>query len=204
MEKTLVAYFSASGVTQKLATNLCNVLNADLLEIEAEQKNNFTDFYVLRLQNSKMLEKFAQTFMDNYLPYADAPYPEISDAYNKWHPEVYVDSATEEYSIARDLNEYLGYTTYIHKSQLIFFRKIYEEYLTKLEGIAIALLCRAYEIQFGSIPENIATLENWAEESFPVDRFTNKPYEINKDPYNRLSSVGPDLKPNTRNDIKFW
>ncbi len=173
-------------------------------EIETEQKNNFTDFYVLRLQNSKLLEKLAQTFMDNYLPYADAPYPEISDAYNKWHPEVHVDSATEEYSIARDLNEYLGYTTYIHKSQLIFFRKIYEEYLTKLEGIAIALLCRAYEIQFGSIPENIATLESWAEESFPVDRFTNKPYEINKDTYNRLSSVGPDLKPNTRNDIKFW
>ena len=82
--------------------------------------------------------------------------------------------------------------------------KIYEEYLTKLEGIAIALLCRAYEIQNGSLPENITILEDWAEESFPVDRFTNKPYELNKDTDKRLFSVGPDLTPNTKNDIRFW
>ena len=36
MKKTLVAYFSASGVTQKLAINLASVINADLFEIEPE------------------------------------------------------------------------------------------------------------------------------------------------------------------------
>lgn len=173
-------------------------------EIEVEYKRNSMNSYAMRLQNSKLLEKFIKNFMDDYLPFADAPYPEIYDTYIKWHPEVYVDKATEEYSMVRDLNKYFGFQDYRPKSQLISFRKIYEEYLTKLEGIAIALLCRAYEIQNGSLPENITILEDWAEESFPVDRFTNKPYELNKDTDKRLFSVGPDLTPNTKNDIRFW
>ncbi|MCR4789429.1 MAG: NAD(P)H-dependent oxidoreductase [Lachnospiraceae bacterium] len=37
MAKALVAYFSASGVTKKLAGNLANAINADLFEIEPEQ-----------------------------------------------------------------------------------------------------------------------------------------------------------------------
>jgi len=37
MSKTLVAYFSASGVTKKLAENLAKVAGADLFEIVPEQ-----------------------------------------------------------------------------------------------------------------------------------------------------------------------
>lgn len=36
MSKTLVAYFSASGVTQKVAERLAKEIQADLLKIEAE------------------------------------------------------------------------------------------------------------------------------------------------------------------------
>lgn len=36
--KTLVTYFSASGVTKKVATTLANAINADLIEIEPVQK----------------------------------------------------------------------------------------------------------------------------------------------------------------------
>lgn len=37
MKKTLVAYFSASGVTAKLAKNLANAIGADLFEIKPEK-----------------------------------------------------------------------------------------------------------------------------------------------------------------------
>ena len=37
MSKTLVAYFSASGVTEKVATKLADVVGADLFEIKPEQ-----------------------------------------------------------------------------------------------------------------------------------------------------------------------
>ena len=36
MGKTLVAYFSASGVTEKTAETLAKTINADLFEIEPE------------------------------------------------------------------------------------------------------------------------------------------------------------------------
>ena len=36
MNKTLVAYFSASGVTAKVARNLAAVMDADLYEIKPE------------------------------------------------------------------------------------------------------------------------------------------------------------------------
>ena len=38
MSKTLVAYFSASGATRKLATNLAEVVGADVYEIKPEVK----------------------------------------------------------------------------------------------------------------------------------------------------------------------
>ena len=37
MGKSLVAYFSASGVTEKVAKNLSNAIGADLFEIKPEQ-----------------------------------------------------------------------------------------------------------------------------------------------------------------------
>ena len=37
MSKKLVAYFSASGVTAKLAKNLSQAIGADLYEIQPEQ-----------------------------------------------------------------------------------------------------------------------------------------------------------------------
>lgn len=37
MGKSLVAYFSASGVTEKVANNLSNAIGADLFEIKPEQ-----------------------------------------------------------------------------------------------------------------------------------------------------------------------
>ena len=38
MEKTLVAYFSATGATRRLAEKIANVLNADIFEIEPRDK----------------------------------------------------------------------------------------------------------------------------------------------------------------------
>lgn len=43
MSKKLVAYFSASGVTKRLATNLAEVANADLFEIVPEQPYTVND-----------------------------------------------------------------------------------------------------------------------------------------------------------------
>lgn len=56
----------------------------------------------------------------------------------------------------------------------------------------------------GEAPKNRADLELWSEETFPVDRFTNQPYEINNDSEIKLFSVGPDFKPDTKDDIRFW
>ena len=41
MSKALVAYFSASGVTAKVAGNLANAIGADLYEIQPEQAWEF-------------------------------------------------------------------------------------------------------------------------------------------------------------------
>ncbi len=43
MSKKLVAYFSASGVTAKLAKTLSNAVGADLFEIKPEQPNTEAD-----------------------------------------------------------------------------------------------------------------------------------------------------------------
>ena len=50
MSKTLVAYFSASGVTAKLASTLNAAVNSDLYEIEPRQPYTNAD---LNWQNSK-------------------------------------------------------------------------------------------------------------------------------------------------------
>lgn len=43
MSKKLVAYFSASGVTAKLAKNLSQAIGADLYEIQPEQPYTTAD-----------------------------------------------------------------------------------------------------------------------------------------------------------------
>ena len=43
MAKALVAYFSASGVTKKLASNLAEVIEADLFEIEPREPYSSAD-----------------------------------------------------------------------------------------------------------------------------------------------------------------
>ena len=43
MSKTLVAYFSASGVTKKLAENLASAIGADIYEIEPQVKYTRAD-----------------------------------------------------------------------------------------------------------------------------------------------------------------
>jgi len=43
MSKKLVAYFSASGITEKVAKNLCSVLNSDIYEIKPAVKYSSTD-----------------------------------------------------------------------------------------------------------------------------------------------------------------
>ena len=43
MSKVLVSYFSASGVTAKLASSLANVIGADLFEIEPEVRYSDAD-----------------------------------------------------------------------------------------------------------------------------------------------------------------
>lgn len=50
MKKTLVAYFSASGMTRKVAERLAKGINADLFEIEAKEPYTSAD---LNWQNSK-------------------------------------------------------------------------------------------------------------------------------------------------------
>lgn len=50
MKKTLVAYFSASGVTKKVAERLAKGINADLFEIEAKEPYTNAD---LNWQNNK-------------------------------------------------------------------------------------------------------------------------------------------------------
>ena len=56
MEKTLVAYFSASGVTKRVAEKLAQVAGADLFEIEPEQKYTKADLDWTNKQSRSTLE----------------------------------------------------------------------------------------------------------------------------------------------------
>lgn len=56
MKKTLVAYFSASGVTKRVAEKLAQVAGADLFEIEPEQKYTKADLNWMDKKSRSTLE----------------------------------------------------------------------------------------------------------------------------------------------------
>lgn len=56
MNKTLVAYFSASGVTAKLAENLAEAIGADIFEIEPEEPYTKADLDWTNKQSRSTLE----------------------------------------------------------------------------------------------------------------------------------------------------
>lgn len=56
MNKTLVAYFSASGVTAKLAENLAEAIGADIFEIEPEEPYTRADLDWTNKQSRSSLE----------------------------------------------------------------------------------------------------------------------------------------------------
>lgn len=56
MNKTLVAYFSASGVTAKLAENLAEAIGADIFEIEPEEPYTRADLDWTNKQSRSTLE----------------------------------------------------------------------------------------------------------------------------------------------------
>jgi flavodoxin len=56
MSKNLVAYFSASGVTEKVAKNLSSVLNCDIYEIKPAVKYTSTDLNWLDNESRSSVE----------------------------------------------------------------------------------------------------------------------------------------------------
>ena len=56
MSKNLVAYFSASGITEKVAKNLCSVLNSDIYEIKPAVKYSSTDLNWLDNESRSSVE----------------------------------------------------------------------------------------------------------------------------------------------------
>lgn len=62
MSKTLVAYFSASGVTAKMAEKLANSINADLFEIKPETKYTKADLDWMNKKSRSSVEMADKTF----------------------------------------------------------------------------------------------------------------------------------------------
>ena len=60
MSKTLVAYFSASGVTAKLAKMLADTIGADLHEIQPENDKSFRPVVATRVEN---MEQYNRVFI---------------------------------------------------------------------------------------------------------------------------------------------
>lgn len=56
MKKILVSYFSASGVTKRVAENMVNAVGADLFEIVPEQPYTNTDLNWMNKQSRSTLE----------------------------------------------------------------------------------------------------------------------------------------------------
>lgn len=56
MSKKLVAYFSASGITEKVAKNLSSVLNSDIYEIKPAVKYSSTDLNWLDNESRSSVE----------------------------------------------------------------------------------------------------------------------------------------------------
>ena len=56
MSKKLVVYFSASGITEKVAKNLCSVLNSDIYEIKPAVKYSSTDLNWLNNESRSSVE----------------------------------------------------------------------------------------------------------------------------------------------------
>lgn len=74
MKKYLVAYFSASGVTKKVAENMANAVGADLFEIMPEQPYTNADLNWLNKQSRSSLE-----MKDRSCRPALAAKPDVSD-----------------------------------------------------------------------------------------------------------------------------
>ena len=56
MKKIIVAYFSASGVTKKVAENMANAVKADLFEIKPEQPYTHADLNWMNKQSRSTFE----------------------------------------------------------------------------------------------------------------------------------------------------
>ena len=71
MNKVLVTYFSASGVTKKVAEKIANIINGDLFEIEPKEKYTDTDLDWTNKQSRSSVEmknkSFRPEMKENYL-----------------------------------------------------------------------------------------------------------------------------------------
>ena len=56
MNKTLIAYFSASGTTKQVAERIANIVNADLFEIEPKEKYTNEDLDWTNKQSRSSIE----------------------------------------------------------------------------------------------------------------------------------------------------
>ncbi|OGK12378.1 MAG: hypothetical protein A2W80_09555 [Candidatus Riflebacteria bacterium GWC2_50_8] len=72
-----------------------------------------------------------------------------------------------------------------------------------IDGCLVAFAVKSYEKETGGLPENLDALQNWAGNDISVkDGFTGKNLVYSQSPM-RLFSCGPDMKPDTSDDIIF-
>ena len=62
MSKVLVTYFSASGVTKKVAQNIADMINADIFEIQPKQEYTSEDLNWMNKKSRSSIEMNDKTF----------------------------------------------------------------------------------------------------------------------------------------------
>ena len=76
MSKRLVAYFSASGVTAKVAENLADAIGADIFEIQPEVPYTKADLNWMDKKSRSTIEMSEQNALGKAAQWGDAGHPD--------------------------------------------------------------------------------------------------------------------------------
>lgn len=163
------------------------------------------------LNNKKAFDKFAEKTTDKLMEVDKLPYSKQSAVYDE--VATHFDGLFEDLKIGPSLimNVLLSPSKMIVKNfGFNFFPNFNRAYQSQAkteqlaDGAIAVLIIKAYEAENKAFPESLQQVEDWYGEKLPRDIFADMaPLQFNKEGPKQLFSVGPDMTPNTDDDLVF-
>lgn len=164
------------------------------------------------LNNKKAFEKINEKIIYKYIESDNLPYSEKIEIFREVDDYLYGLHDLQKVSYSSILDAIISPSNLVAKLFAAYFtpnfRKSYETLAKTLQcadGALTTLIIKAYMAEKNDLPDSLAQLEGWYGEKLPGDIFADMaPMHYSKTGPKRLFSIGPDMEPDTDDDLVFY